>query len=96
MGRRLVGTSEQAHLLLELLAMLRRLYGVPKRREERGAVGFQRVEGARADEGLHRTAVHEPAIHATAEIAQVAERPRGAARRDDRLDRVLAGALHGA
>src|SRR6185436_8832726 len=83
MRRRIVAAAEEAHLLLEMLAVLRGLDGVAQRREKRRAIGLERVEGAGADERLHGTAVHEAPVHAAAEIGEVAEGTRGFSRGDD-------------
>ena len=60
------------------------------------AVRLQRIEGAGLDQRLDRALVDALAVDARAEVEQAAERAALFARRDDGLDRALAGALDGA
>ena len=63
------------------------------RGEDRGAVGLDRVERARAGEAFELAAVEQPRVDPRGEILEACERPAPLALGDQRLHRLLADAL---
>src|SRR5216117_3671663 len=83
------GLALRAIPLLALAALERGVGG----REQMGARQAERVEGARLDQGLQHAAIHEPEVHAGAEVLERREGPRLRTGPEDRLHRRLAHVL---
>ena len=85
--------AEQARLRRLALGLLGALQRASHRGEQAGAIGFDRIESAGANQRLHHAPVDDALVDPPAEIEQVGKRRR-LARLEDRADRRLACAAH--
>ena len=96
-GRGAAGVvAEQRHLGRRALGALGVIHRWPHRRDQARPARVDRVERTGANERLDGAPVHRALVDAAAELEQILERSAGAARRGDRLDRRLPGALDAA
>src|SRR5690606_10334269 len=86
--------SEQRHLIGATLSLLSRIDSAADGCQQRRAVAVDRVERARANQGLDRTAIHRVPVDAPAKIKEAFEWAVLGARTDDFLDGALSCALN--